>query len=437
MENLASDPLLFEHLILSRLDIQSYRNTLIALPNLSLPTSELILSLLDHQIRSISILQKNRHHLALYESGCGKTYMACASIKLLHPKKNVIFIAPKSTHLFIKDTIDKMKIKNKVALFTHQRFNKTLDTTDSFLIIDEVHNLKKIKGIRTINAIESCQTAWKILLMTATPIVNSKNDILPVLRMCDCRFENLNVVLKDITLDENYPSVEKKDVFIKLNKREMKNYQNLSKKVLDDLDDMDEELFDRIGCMSNHFLTFASAMSRAGDSGIGHFSAKIRYIKETIHLFGQQIIFSSWIKAGTTQVAKILEKENISNGTITSKMNKLKRQKLIDDYNQKKIQVLILSKTGSEGINLIGTRRVILLEPSWTAVWESQAASRAVRFRSHSHLLLNERKVVIERLLIDHPDSIDIIMSRRYIKQKASELEKFKNMCKALEDMHL
>lgn len=57
------------------------------------------------------------------------------------------------------------------------------------------------------------------------------------------------------------------------------------------------------------------------------------------------------------------------------------------------IRVLLVSKTGAEGLDLKGVRQVHILEPYWDKAREAQVRARGVRLGSHDHLPIEEREV--------------------------------------------
>jgi DNA or RNA helicases of superfamily II len=431
MENLSQTHSFVFHKILDILDIQSQYNLIRALPDCYLsPYYRVINSLFDYQINSLSIISKNRHHFALYDTGYGKTYMACSAIRVLKFEE-VIFVAPKSIHSTIKDTLQHLGVQSKkVDIITHQRFNKDVDCLGKFLIIDEVHNFRNHKTKRYARVLKSCRQAYKLLFMTATPLVNSMNDIKNLSKLCGesgkdvaSLVPKLNIVYKAKN-DNDFPRVDIDDIRIELNEKEGRNYQNCLNNVLQDLD---LELSDRIGKITDYFMLFSNAMLRVGDSGTALLAPKIKYIKDTIHYYDKQIIFTSWIKAGIERISQVLEESKIPFAVITGQTRD--REKIIKNYNRDKIKVLVFSKAGSEGINLIGTNRVILLEPWWNFMQEKQAMSRAVRINSHSHLPIEERFVKVERLFVNYPLSIDYLLKNRYIDKKKTMSDNFFALC--------
>jgi hypothetical protein len=57
------------------------------------------------------------------------------------------------------------------------------------------------------------------------------------------------------------------------------------------------------------------------------------------------------------------------------------------------IKVLLVSKTGAEGLDLKGVRQVHIFEPYWDKSREDQVKARGIRLGSHAHLPAGERNV--------------------------------------------
>jgi SNF2 family DNA or RNA helicase len=136
---------------------------------------------------------------------------------------------------------------------------------------------------------------------------------------------------------------------------------------------------------------------------------------------GQTIIYSSWKKTGINLISKELDKIKIPYSIISGDIESSKRQKISDSYNKGDIQVLLITKAGGEGLDLKGTNSIVLLEPVWNIATKEQIVARAIRFRSHAHLLPAQRVVYVYDLLMDNPikkdesgkdrvESVDIIV---------------------------
>jgi SNF2 family DNA or RNA helicase len=85
------------------------------------------------------------------------------------------------------------------------------------------------------------------------------------------------------------------------------------------------------------------------------------------------------------------------------------REKIIDQYNSpgnrdgSKIRIILLSKAGSQGIELKRSRFVIKMEPSWNMMVLDQFDARGIRFGSHVDLPKDEQRVQPYLLLSDYP----------------------------------
>ena len=71
-------------------------------------------------------------------------------------------------------------------------------------------------------------------------------------------------------------------------------------------------------------------------------------------------------------------------------------QSLKDSIKEKKLCILMATKSGAEGINLRGVRNVYLMESHWNPALLDQAIGRAIRICSHAGLPLEERTVKVK-----------------------------------------
>tara|TARA_B100000768_G_scaffold156636_1_gene154306 strand:+ start:7817 stop:10174 length:2358 start_codon:yes stop_codon:yes gene_type:complete len=61
------------------------------------------------------------------------------------------------------------------------------------------------------------------------------------------------------------------------------------------------------------------------------------------------------------------------------------------------IKIILISPAGAEGLSLMSTRQVHIMEPYWNEVKIEQVIGRAIRICSHRYLPMNERKVDVFR----------------------------------------
>ena len=91
------------------------------------------------------------------------------------------------------------------------------------------------------------------------------------------------------------------------------------------------------------------------------------------------------------------------------------RAEIVARYNNDGLDVLFISKAGGEGLDLKGTRQMILMESGWNENTERQVVGRGARFRSHSHLPTDQQDVVIYRLYhIKKNEDVEQILSPDY-----------------------
>ena len=81
-------------------------------------------------------------------------------------------------------------------------------------------------------------------------------------------------------------------------------------------------------------------------------------------------------------------------------MSKKKREEIVEEYNNNKIKVLLISKAGGEGLDLKATRNIIIMEPSWNEATHKQVIGRAIRYKSHEGVPKKDRVVDVYRLFL-------------------------------------
>lgn len=70
------------------------------------------------------------------------------------------------------------------------------------------------------------------------------------------------------------------------------------------------------------------------------------------------------------------------------------------------IDLLLISSTGVEGLDLHGLRYGIMLEPFWNDARRGQFAARMIRYKSHEHLPPEERDCQLVIYLADYPEKL-------------------------------
>lgn len=110
-------------------------------------------------------------------------------------------------------------------------------------------------------------------------------------------------------------------------------------------------------------------------------------------------------KAGLNPYARALDANKVPYRLFTGDMNKKEKKEAVDAFNSGKAKVMLVSSSGTEGLDLKGTRTVQILEPHFNESKIDQVIGRAVRYKSHDHLPSKDRNVHVERYFSTVPKS--------------------------------
>ena len=406
------------------------------------------LKLRDHQIRVVNHIRKNRGLIVCHDVGSGKTLTAVTAAqcfledsKAAGKKGKVIVVTPVSLQDNFKKEMRAYGVGRKdeshYEFFTLQKFateyNKKSckggDKTSIMLIIDEAHNLrtdvkraksaaksraaagktKKTPVVRADVAIRCAKTADKVLLLTATSVYNEPRDIANLVAMVkgtdpltEKEFERMRAndvefkkffscVLSfyDVPKDtEDYPTVQENYVEIPMTKKYLEEYRKVEQ--------MNSHLFSETNPW--RFLTGVRQASNALEECL-----KCAWVLSRAKTGKKMVIYSAFRSFGVEKIQSMFDDAGIPYVEITGETKKAARTEAVNEYNSGKYNILFITKAGGEGLDLKGTREVIIFESSWNRASEAQVIGRAVRFRSHTHLPKAERHVDVYHLLMVKP----------------------------------
>src|SRR4029078_13586614 len=143
-------------------------------------------SLLEHQKKVCKFVLNPLHRgvLIFHSVGSGKTLTSLVAAKCLMENfkhKKVIIVTPASLVSNFQKEIDKLDLyfKTKIVLESYDLFirRKRNICSDSILILDEVHNLNAEYGVKFQKMFECARNAFKVILLTATPVKNNPSEI--------------------------------------------------------------------------------------------------------------------------------------------------------------------------------------------------------------------------------------------------------------------
>jgi len=273
------------------------------------------------------------------------------------------------------------------------------------------------RNSQRFKAVMRCATfAHKKVLLTATPFVNSLQDLVSLIQIMygndkiTKRLKDLNddaAILRAILKlidgkiafmsakqhDPEYPTSKEHYEPVNMPREYMKAYHAATDENIRDM--LDQNKWYMIENPNSFMHGIRKAVNALGDN---YYSPKL---ERAVQLMKNKksIIYTNWIEFGLKPIVKILKQEGISYREFHGGIPKTERAKIIRDYNDDKFQVLIITKAGAEGIDLKGTRVIIILEPTWNDASLRQIIGRAIRFRSHAHLPANQRHVDIYKMV--------------------------------------
>lgn len=390
----------------------------------------------SYQERVIRYFDNNRQLLIFHKMGSGKTLTAITIAECYldkYPTHHVIVILPAILKANFENELDNVyrnsKHRNKYNIYSIQTFvnrmKKNLETVqqlnNSLLIVDEVHNLRTLPqlnrnkkiGINTFYVAQAIANANKILLLSGTPIFNSIQDIRSIYYFFNPEL-SINVIqklsipdiIKGLSCKISYyePTESSTDFPTRNNHYIGIPMSSSFEQKYDDLViNIQSKGFDpnNIELGEKDLSIFYNGLRRGvnlleQDSKSNH---KLQWVFEKLRssFHGQKtIIFSHFKNAGVLLLSKRLNSNTY--GIITGDIPMSKRKQIIQDYNSGKKPFLFITKAAGEGINLYGTRNVIILEPSWNDSTIEQVIARAIRYKSHEHLPSNQRHVDVYHL---------------------------------------
>ena len=404
------------------------------------------LKLKAHQVKLVEHLKTHRGIIAAFEVGSGKTLTAVAASQCYlddNPKGKVIIVTPKSLQEnFKKELVAYGGDENdsRYEFYTIRNFATTYEKGcphDVFLIIDEAHNLRttikgevgkgktpaktptrtskkpknkdKTKGASIANAkiaVRCAKAVDKVLLLTATPLYNKPHDLINLVAMVKgtdpltksefeakstkemCEYFKDTLMYFENPLSDEYPNKVEHTIRVIMTPDFYRGYH--------DVELQKSHLWSAANPFS--FLTVVRQATNAVDPCL-----KCEWAIRKIMEGNKTLVYSAFVTHGVKKLQSMLDEIGIEYVEVTGSMSMEDRKDAVNAYNNNKVKLMFITKAGGEGLDLKGTRNVILLEKSWNRPNEEQIIGRAVRFRSHTHLPKSEQHVDVYHLIIVKP----------------------------------
>jgi len=224
---------------------------------------------------------------------------------------------------------------------------------------------------------------------------------------------------------ENFPSVESREVEVPMSQRQHQVYKFLEGKLpwhlrmkvkmnlpLSKAESSDlNHFFTGMRQVSNSPFPFenANATGEHVDPNELDHAPKLKAVIDRIKEMRTKdpnyrgVVYSNYLDAGLNPLARQLHREGINHALFTGEVSKIQRKKLVGDYNEGRLPVLMISSSGAEGLDLKGTKHVSVVEPHFNESKIQQIIGRGARYMSHAHLPEAERKVMVDRYFSTRP----------------------------------
>lgn len=398
--------------------------------------------LMEHQkYATIEFMKSKRGMLLSHPTGSGKTITAIVISETFLRNTNdtkTIIVTPLSVREQFRAELNEFMIsgfdtESRYSFYSEGEFSKVpLNTCEkSLIIIDEAQ--KRRTTIRVgdsthiqlaAETIKRCDVASRVLLLSATPFWNQRNDILNLVRMIvgkevssgdlenskimrglfsyispstfsgtvfpEVIYHMKNPLIMDNNFYKKYLSAQEKGVIA---------FETKSGHVLDfsSLDSLDEE--ELTG--GKKYGVFYSNIRQACDI---EGSPKYKFILDTIKESEEatQIVIHSCFLQPLRILSNAFDELGITYGKITGEEDEDDRRTAVVNYNNKQIRVLLLSDAGSTGISLNNTNIMFMIDPLFSPVATKQTIGRCIRTNSHKL----PATVHIFYLWIKKPDTI-------------------------------
>ena len=384
--------------------------------------------------------------IIFHSLGSGKT-LTSINIAKQYSKKQLFIICPLSLKPTFESEIRRSYPNAKYEISSYESTLKIFNDNIFYLenkvvIVDEAHRLRNVSGRHTSIILKALESAYKLIFLTGTLMVNRPSDISPLVNLLkkkpvlpynnelffftyikenydyekgkiDFDFINqdmfLDKIKKIISYYHNdadkeslsyYPSSKKHYIKVEMSEVQLTDYMKYLKKLSPAeyqflVSGFDAFLKSKDGSMkSNIFLCQTRQISNTID-GNPHTQKYLNITKHIIEGPKPVVVYSNFKKNGIYPLIYHLKKNGIKHSIFTGSTTIKERVDIVKKYNEKKIPVLLITSAGGEGLDLKNTRQIHIMEPHWNESKIDQVIGRTIRYKSHVNLPPKEQFVDI------------------------------------------
>lgn len=410
-------------------------------PKMSNVLRKMLVEFKPHQKRVIQYCKEyDPPGMILYHGlGSGKTITALGMTNLYQDRKTVC-IVPASMRLKWIHEIETRGLRpRQYSVLSYDELNSPDIVPAMFdgkiIVFDEAHRLRSAGSKKTQKAQLLTQNAFKIFLLTGTPMVNSPKDLAVLVNLIyrqqyistDAKkFErqfytrtpsvkNTGSQKKEIIIGcnekafqkavrcttsyfqpekiiEDYPTSTVQDVRVKMSSKQNAAYVKATQKLSALARDQLENGVINIRRKQDVFLNLSRRTSNIGPRQ--KTSPKLEEIvKHCVDGPKPCLVYSNWLQSGVKPLSELLTQAGLRTEVYTGSVTDEKKEAMVDAYNDSEVDVLLISSSGAEGLDLKNTRQIHIMDPHFNKAKIDQVIGRGIRYRSHSELPVQDRHV--------------------------------------------
>lgn len=423
--------------------------------------SELKTELKPHQQRAIDKLRASGGLLAVHGLGSGKTLLSIAAAKRLGLPIDAAVPAPlvanyeKELAKHLGAVPEDARIRSYQKATTDPGFNP-----NALAVLDEAHRVRNPGTAIEKEVAQRAAEAKARLLLTATPIYNRPEDLAILLNTAagkevvprdPAKFRSMFVGRRRV--DPGWWArlwgAEPVTVPTLINRQKLvdaaKGYVDVHKGGGEDFPTRVDEEYDvelspkqlqlykwhegKIPWPISYKIRRNLPLSKAESKALNAFQGALRQVSNTprpyvagmndeqelehapkLRLLAQHLIemrkanpehkgliYSNYLEGGLLPLSRYLDRKKVPYAVFHGGLSKAEKARLVREYNEGKTPTLLVSSSGTEGLDLKGTGSVQIAEPHWNDAKIDQVIGRAIRYRSHAHLPEDQRRVRVMR----------------------------------------
>lgn len=249
------------------------------------------------------------------------------------------------------------------------------------IIADEAHFAKNPDSRRSKALFHLSRTAPGLMLLTGTPIVNSKEELHNLVALYGKRPLLIRRLLEDVAPD--IPPKSRAYLYVKLREKSRREYDRAAEDFEEWLRTKKEEMLGEGRAEGS----IERAMAAEAFIKVGYLrrlvaEAKVpaaaAWISRAVRV-GEPVVVFLEHQAVLKKLRKALKRQRIRHLVIEGKTSPKKRQKYIEEFQANRYPCIICTKAGKEGITLHSARHMLMVERFFTSADEEQAEDRIRR----------------------------------------------------------